>query len=481
MEHYNGDIINPEYVEHILSEIKKNNSPYIDIFETEDASDYLMPNNRIDEARILVEYSLHLHPKSIELLILLARIYMDSHGLYDAIEILTKLPVTAIEYPDYYILWGRIELIKSREQKAIENFEVACKIDEDLNFEVGLNLNHFGLHKDAIRFLKPYLDKYPDDDEAQFELAYAYEKNGMLTEAQTTYEKLVDQNPFYAAAWYNLGIIYNNDNQINQINQINKAIKAYETAITIDPNYAEAHFNLGNIYMNISQYEKALNSYTEYASLTIQNKPDYSVIQYIGECWWELGNADLARRFYKLAMKNTKGNRSLSYAYALSCMELNDNKEALKVLNRLIASKNDAPEFHFARAQAQYNLLNKQKAYDDLLKGLDMAPNTVMAWHEAMRMYISINGIENIGDFLKQNKKYKSYPAFQLITFIVQYCFLRKLSLKTVMKTLEQVAKDHKGVIYEAAEDDAVGKLFTDPNIVAVLKKYDITLHNMQS
>ncbi len=477
MEKYNGDIINPEYVELILSEVKHSNSPYIDISETEDAYDYLTQEARPNDARILVEYALQLHPDSIELLLLSARICIDNNELKKAANILATIPSSATENPDYYISYGWLELKKKNMPKAIEYFDQACQIDEDMSYEIGLNLNQFGKHKEAKRFLIPYVKEYPNDAEALFELAYAYEKTNMINEARTTYETLVDKNPFYPTAWYNLGIIYSNESQFD------KALNAYTTATTIAPEYAEPYFNMGNAYMNLAQYNKALENYIEYASLTISNaKIDSSVMQYIGECWWELGNFDLARRFYKKAISNIRSkspnNDTLYYGYALCCIELNDNKEAIRVLTKLIGTNACVSEYYFARAQAECNSLDKTGAYCDIIDGISLSPNNVLAWHEAMRLYISIYSVKSIEYFLKEHKQYKSYPAFQFITFVVQYCFMHKY--KTALKTLEQVAQNNKDVIYDAAEEDSIRHLLSDPYIEQMLQKYKIQLSESQ-
>ncbi len=469
MEKYNGDIINPEYVEHILNDIKNGNSPYIDIYETEDAFDFLMQDIRSTDANILIEHALRIHPDSNELMLLRARLLIDGDSLREARQLLSYLEPTSSNNPDFFVSYGWLELKSNDIHKAINYFDKACQIDEEMYYEIGLNLNQFGNHEEAKRFLVPYVNSHPNDPEALFELAYAYEKTEMTEKAKITYEDLVDRKPFYPAAWYNLGIIYNNEGEYD------KAIMAYDTAVTITPEYPEPYFNMGNTYMNIMQYEKALNCYLEYASLCLTSEQDNSVMQYIAECWWELGNYDLARRFYLKAIDFMPDNPPILYGYALCNIELNNNSEALNTLNNLIEIDPDGAEYHFAKAQVYYNMMDKKSAYQSLLNGIELDPEAVLAWNEVLRFCVATYGENEVaGIFKKFKSQYGHSWAFKFITFVVQYCFESKP--KSALKTLADIAQNNSATIYDAAEDENIHNLLMAPDCVQICQKYNIKL-----
>jgi len=471
MEKYNGDIINPEYVEFILNEIQKGNSPYIDIFETEDAYDYLTQSVRTKEADILIKHALKLHPDSFELQLLSARIDIDNDNLSKAQKTLHYLASAENNNPDFYVTYGWLKLKQHQMDEAIKHFDKACQYDDEMYYEIGMNLNQFGNHDEAKRFLLPYVKKHPDDPEALFELAYAYEQTNMTEKAKETYEELVDKSPFYPAAWYNLGIIYNNENEFD------KAIMAYDTAVTINPNYPEPYYNMGNTYMNLMQFEKALNCYLEYASFVVPTVQDASVMQYIGECWWELGNYNLSQRFYKKAIDAKIENPSLLYGYALCCIELNNNVEALRTLDKLIVIDPEGSEYYFAKAQVFYNMMDKQSALTYIMTGIKFDPEAILAWHEALRLYCNINGQENVSQLIKDNKtKYSKSWAFKFITFVVQFCFEKKY--KTGLKTFDNIVKNNPDIIYEASEDETLRKILLLPECKAICKKYDVNIED---
>src|SRR4029077_7149088 len=65
---------------------------------------------------------------------------------------------------------------------------------------------------------------------AQVEFGWAVALHGLWSEAANHWQKAVELDPTYAAAWNNLGIAY------EQQGQFNKARMAYEKASQLDPN-----------------------------------------------------------------------------------------------------------------------------------------------------------------------------------------------------------------------------------------------------
>jgi Flp pilus assembly protein TadD len=68
------------------------------------------------------------------------------------------------------------------------------------------------------------------DAKAQVEFGWQVAMKGLWNEAAFRWEKAVELDPTYAAAWNNLGIAY------EQQGKFDLARKAYEKALTIDPN-----------------------------------------------------------------------------------------------------------------------------------------------------------------------------------------------------------------------------------------------------
>jgi Flp pilus assembly protein TadD len=69
-----------------------------------------------------------------------------------------------------------------------------------------------------------------DDAKAQVEFGWDVAMKGLWKEATYRWERAVELDPTYAAAWNDLGIAY------EQMGKFDEARKAYEKALTLEPN-----------------------------------------------------------------------------------------------------------------------------------------------------------------------------------------------------------------------------------------------------
>lgn len=76
----------------------------------------------------------------------------------------------------------------------------------------------------------PVLADRRSDAKAQVDFGIDIAQKGLWKEATFRWEKAVELDPTYAAAWNDLGIGY------EQLGKFDEARKAYEKALSIDPN-----------------------------------------------------------------------------------------------------------------------------------------------------------------------------------------------------------------------------------------------------
>jgi tetratricopeptide (TPR) repeat protein len=82
-------------------------------------------------------------------------------------------------------------------------------------------------------------------------------KQGRLEEAITEFERAVEMDPSYAAAYFNLGYAYERRDRIDD------AITQYKKAIQLEPGNVLGLNNLGVIYDKKGLYEDAIASYEQ--------------------------------------------------------------------------------------------------------------------------------------------------------------------------------------------------------------------------
>lgn len=88
-------------------------------------------------------------------------------------------------------------------------------------------------------------------------------------EAILIFNRIIELEPNNYRAYYNLGITFQN------LNQIEKALKAYKTAIEINPDYYFCYYNIGLIYEEKQEFIKAV----EYHKKALKVEPNFRYAQ----------------------------------------------------------------------------------------------------------------------------------------------------------------------------------------------------------
>ena len=94
------------------------------------------------------------------------------------------------------------------------------------------------------------------------------------------YDKAIELNPEYAAAYYNRG------NRYRDLGQHERAIEDYDSAIELGPELAEAYSNRGITYADLGQHEQAIENY----DMILELDSEYESAYYNKACSFALQN-----------------------------------------------------------------------------------------------------------------------------------------------------------------------------------------------
>lgn len=469
----------PEMLEHIkvvLEQLDNGQKPYLDVDEIEDMCDYLFEDERVAEAERLTEYGMTLHPESVNLMLTRASMLIDNNKFDQAKALLDYVLPMECNNPELYLNYGWLELKQNNVEEAIVHFDEALELNEknhmmedDIIFEIGLNLNLFDYFSQSTFYLEMYIERHPHDPKALFELAYAYDKTQLLDKSIITYEHLVDISPFYETAWYNLGILYWRKEEYE------KSVNAYNTAITINVEYPEPYFNLGNNYMNMGEYEKALDSYIEYISLC-KTDIENVVYQYIGECWAELDDSEYSLQFYLLATEKMPDNANAWYGCGVEYMDLGNNPQCINMVSKAIDIDPECADYYFTVAHAYANMMQKDIAIPMLEMALHYAPNDVYGWLELLKLNLLRDASFNIPQFIED--AYTKYGRNEAIKYM--HAFVLHTAYKNkereVVRLLSEIAASDKSLLYDVLDHPYAGTLLRDSKIMSKLEKMGIKI-----
>ena len=125
-------------------------------------------------------------------------------------------------------------------EEAAGQFEKALKKrlqDQDVYFMLGMCFVQLDNALLSIPYLMRSVELEPGDTEARFQYGLALAKSGEYKQAIDQLEKVVQQDPEHADAYYNLGVAYG-----SLYNDTEKALIFFEKAIDAQPDHQLAHY-----------------------------------------------------------------------------------------------------------------------------------------------------------------------------------------------------------------------------------------------
>jgi len=210
----------------------------------------------------------YLDPENTEVLFKIAELNYYFKQYKETFEYINKTLEIDPNNPKSYFIMGFVFKETGDTAKAIQNFQIA--VDKDQNYydayiQLGIL---FAAQKNplAINYYDNALNINPQSTEAWYNKGMFYQNNEMYNEAMETYNSIIEIDPNFKYAYFNLGFI-----NLQYLNVIDVARNFFTQAIECDPNYAEAYFNRGLCFERVGDimnakkdYQKALDLKTNY-------------------------------------------------------------------------------------------------------------------------------------------------------------------------------------------------------------------------
>jgi tetratricopeptide (TPR) repeat protein len=130
------------------------------------------------------------------------------------------------------------------------------------------------------------------NEEALQKICFWAEFTDRLAESVDLHNALIEEDPYNALAWFNLGAAYQG------LKLFEKAIDAYEYCVAIDEKFEFAYRNMADAYMRLKWYERALEVLEKHLEIA---KPEDVIYEAMGYCWEKQKNFPKARYYYRQA------------------------------------------------------------------------------------------------------------------------------------------------------------------------------------
>lgn len=210
-------------------------------------------NNRADRshsdivsAQKHLKFILKKRPKDLSVLVQLAATYAQIGDTEKAFHYCNEALRIDKHYRDAYILKGKIYDAAGNTKLALSSFETA--IQQDPNFYpaylyIGEIYQYDKNDSLCIQYYQSADQIEPKNIEILYKLAYAYQTFHKDEKALETYRRMAQIDPEFTVSLFQQGWI----KQFHQ-NQIDSAVIYYDRTLQKEPRYVEAWYNLGLIY-----------------------------------------------------------------------------------------------------------------------------------------------------------------------------------------------------------------------------------------
>ncbi len=169
-----------------------------------------------------------------------------------------------------YLLRGVVMIENGDTLRGVRNFQKAIDVNQDY-FEAHLQLGILYADKKndlAIDYFNNALNIMPGNIDVMYFLAMYYQDTENFEKAIQTYNSILDIDPGFFIAYYNIGyinLVHNND--------FPAAIEYFSKTIELNPDYAEAYYNRGFAYELLKDVENSRKDYQK----TLEVHPNYEL------------------------------------------------------------------------------------------------------------------------------------------------------------------------------------------------------------
>ena len=311
--------------------------PEKDSFQYNLASCYELLKNH-EQAIAIMKRLLSRNPKSVSMAQKLANLYIEIHqfrkakDLYDDI-ILKVAPTSDVLY-QYAILSTQLYDTGTAEKI----FKKVIKMDPD-NATVHKDLGVIYLNQRLFDYAKDEFQKAlqlaPDDFDIVLEYANYLFAMSEYNEADTYYEKAIGmQDDVVAKALSALNKL--------ELNQLDEAKNLIESALSDQPEHEYIQFIAGRIYYSLKEFDNA----KLYFIKSLEQNQDRETQNLLALSYYELGEYEKALNIFNSLLETSNKNVSLMLNKAKCYEKMNEQDEALKLLDELTDIFPECEEAH---------------------------------------------------------------------------------------------------------------------------------------
>jgi tetratricopeptide (TPR) repeat protein len=263
-------------------------------------------------------------------------------------------------------------------QEALHLFEGAERTE--LLFELADVYDDHEAFDKVFDCLQLILEEEPTNEEALYKICFWTDFTGRNEESIVLHQKMIDEQPYNALAWFNLAAAYQG------IKLFEKAIDAYQFAIVIDEKFDYAYRNMGDAYLRIRKYKEAIDALEKVLELA---RPEDVIYEAIGHCYHRLKNYAQARFHYKKAAHLNPDDSRLYQKIASTYMLESKWQMAIKQIEHAIRINKHINEYYIMMGECYMYLDQYKEAATYFGIVVKHKPKQIAGWESFIKCLIA--------------------------------------------------------------------------------------------
>lgn len=210
---------------------------------------------------------------------------------------------------------------------------------------------------EVIGEIEDHVETHPEDAQAFYEQAVAYQEKRDYGQALIYYEQALTLDPNLAKAYFGRGRSYSLQGETKQ------AIEEFTKGLSFDPTDAKAFYSRGRAYMVQGESEKAIADFKESLRLDSTDACSHNNLAVVYE---RLGNSDLVLHHLNRAIELEPTLTRAVFNRGRFHYDRGNYELALQDFNTAISQKSDDARYFEFRAKTLFKLNRKPEGDADL-------------------------------------------------------------------------------------------------------------------
>lgn len=215
----------------------------------------------IERAKRHFQYVLSVQPKDPEMLVYLGNTYSLTGDFKTAIKYINDALKIDQYYRDGYVLKGSIYRTLENYETALSSYQTALQIDPDFfigHLNTGWLLTEMENHQLALEYYRNAADLNPTNINARYGIAKSLQDLKHYDEALVEYKRIEEIDRDFYITYFNQAYI-----KQHYQNELDSAAYYYQKVLDKNPEYIGAWYQLGETYYAQKRYSEAAKCYVE--------------------------------------------------------------------------------------------------------------------------------------------------------------------------------------------------------------------------